>query len=396
MSRINSNVPSMVAQRNLTGSQRALSLSLERLSSGLRINRGADDPAGLIVSERLRSEIAAVDQASDNTARAINVIATTEGALNEVAALLIDIQALTIEAANSGAFSDDEIAANQLQIDDAINSITRIANTTTFAGRKLLNGQLDYTLSGVTTTQLSDVQVQSAKFGTQAFIPVDVNVSVSAQQAQLGFPSANITGSATTVSITGPDGIVTLTFPASASSNDIVASINARTDDTGVLAVVSGTGGSAGLRMFTNDYGSNATISIQAFNPPPDFLVQDRAGVTVTDTQGRDAKATINGVATNADGLKLSIQSSNLKVQTILNETFGSGGQATGLGSTKFAIKGGGALFQLGPRVTPNLQENIGVKNMQANRLGNAIVGFLSELQDGQRFALNTGNFVES
>ncbi len=398
MSRINSNVPSMIAQRNLSGSQRSLSLSLERLSSGLRINRGADDPAGLIVSERLRSEIAAVDQAGDNTARAINVIATTEGALNEVSALLIDIQALTLEAANSGAFSDDEIAANQLQIDSAIDSISRIANTTTFAGRKLLNGQLDYTVSGVTSTQLSDVQVQSAKFGTQSFVPVNINVSVSAQQAQLGFPQANTVGSATTVSITGPDGIVTLTFPASASANDMVASINARTDDTGVQAVTSGASGASGFRMFTNDYGSRATISVQAFNSPPNpaFVVQDRAGVNVTDTQGRDAQATINGVATNADGLKLSIQSNNLKVQTILNESFGSGGLATGLGASTFAVKGGGALFQLGPRVTPNLQENIGVKNMQANRLGNAIVGFLSELQDGQRFALNTGNFIES
>ena len=111
MSRINSNVASLVAQRHLSVSQRSLSLSLERLSSGLKINRGADNPAGLIVSERLRSEIAAVGQAMDNSARAINVIATTEGALNEVQALLTDINALLIEAANKGAFSDEEIAA---------------------------------------------------------------------------------------------------------------------------------------------------------------------------------------------------------------------------------------------------------------------------------------------
>ncbi len=84
------NLSSVVAQRSLGVSQRQLALSLERLSSGLRINRGADDPAGLIVSERLRAEIAAVNQAIDNSTRAINVIATTEGALNEINALLID------------------------------------------------------------------------------------------------------------------------------------------------------------------------------------------------------------------------------------------------------------------------------------------------------------------
>ena len=92
MSTINTNIPAVTAQRHLMRSQRALGISLERLSSGLRINRGADDPAGLIVSERLRAEIEAVNQSIDNTSRAINVIATTEGALDEVAALLIELK----------------------------------------------------------------------------------------------------------------------------------------------------------------------------------------------------------------------------------------------------------------------------------------------------------------
>ena len=189
MSTINTNVPSLVAQRHLMVSQRSLAGSLERLASGLQINRGADNPAGLIVSERLRAEVAALNQAIDNSSRAINVIATTEGALDEVAALLIDIQALVIEAANTGAFSDEETAANQLQIDSAIESITRIANTTTFAGRALLDGQLDYTTSGIQTAALSDVQVLGAKFGANPTVPVLVQVSQSAQTAQLGYSS---------------------------------------------------------------------------------------------------------------------------------------------------------------------------------------------------------------
>ena len=187
MSKINTNIPALVAQRNLFQSQRLLAISLERLSSGLKINRGSDNPAGLIVSERLRTEIAAVRQSIDNTTRAINVIATTEGALNEVAALLIDIKGLTIEAANRGAFSDDEVAANQLQIDSAIESITRIANTTTFAGQKLLNGQLDYITSGINTANLAAVDVLSVKFGKAKSLIVDINVSQSAQIAQLAF-----------------------------------------------------------------------------------------------------------------------------------------------------------------------------------------------------------------
>src|SRR3954465_7386915 len=149
MARINTNVASLTAQRGLAKSQQSLNSTLRRLSSGLRINRGADDPAGLIASETLRSEISGVHQAIDNSSRASNVIATAEGALGEVASLLLNIKDLIVEAANSGALSPDEIAANQLQVDSAVESITRISNTTTFAGLKLLDGSLNYLTSGV-------------------------------------------------------------------------------------------------------------------------------------------------------------------------------------------------------------------------------------------------------
>lgn len=130
MTRINTNVPALTALSQLRRSGNSLQTTLQRLSSGLRINRGADDPAGLIVSENLRSEIAGIRQAIANSQRASNIVATSEGALNEVAALLNDIQDLIIEAANTGGVSAEEIRANQLQIDSAIESITRIANST--------------------------------------------------------------------------------------------------------------------------------------------------------------------------------------------------------------------------------------------------------------------------
>src|SRR5215831_17852353 len=152
MARINTNVASLVAQRGLAQSQATLNSTLERLSTGLRINSGADDPAGLIASEGLRSEIAGINQAVDNSQRASNVISTAEGALNEVASLLLNIKSLVVQAANTGALSPDEISANQLQVDSAVESITRISNTTTFAGLHLINGSLDYITSGVNTT----------------------------------------------------------------------------------------------------------------------------------------------------------------------------------------------------------------------------------------------------
>src|SRR5213082_1590552 len=149
MARINTNVASLTAQRGLAKSQQTLSDTLQRLSSGLRINRGGDDPAGLIASEGLRSEISGITQAIDNSSRASNVISTAEGALSEVASLLLNIKNLVVQAANSGALSTEEIKANQLQIDSAVESITRISSNTTFAGLHLIDGSHDYVTSGV-------------------------------------------------------------------------------------------------------------------------------------------------------------------------------------------------------------------------------------------------------
>jgi len=388
MSTINTNVPAVVAQRHLAQSQRRLGVSLERLSSGLKINRGSDDPAGLIVSERLRAEIAAVRQSIDNTSRAINVISTTEGALNEVAALLIDIKGLTVEAANAGAFSDEEVEANQLQIDSAIESITRIANTSTFAGQKLLNGQLDYVTSGVSTSDLADVDVLSAKFGSAKTVAVNIDVSLSAQTAQLGYgslPGQIPLPSAVSISLEGPTGIIPLTFPANADQAAIITAVNSVTADTGVSAVASG----AAVTMNSTEYGTKAYVSVDPLPGSAGFEVIDRNGATVKRTTGRDAEATINGISCVGDGLKLSVSSVSLKLKVMLDPSFGAS-------QTNFVVTGGGALFQLGPDVNTNQQENIGVKSMHANKLGNRIVGFLSQLKSGQLCSLRSENFSQA
>ena len=103
MSRINSNIASLQAIHTLNKNQTDLSTRLQRLSTGLKINSGKDAPAGLIASETLRSEIGGIHQAIDNSQRATNVISTTEGALNEVASLLLNIKSLVVQAANSTA-----------------------------------------------------------------------------------------------------------------------------------------------------------------------------------------------------------------------------------------------------------------------------------------------------
>lgn len=184
MTRINTNVSSLVGRNNLREANASLSQSLTRLSTGIRINTGKDDPAGLIASENLRSDITSIERAIGNTDRANQVIATADSALGQVSSLLNDIRGLVTESANSGALSDEQISANQLQVDSSLEALNRIAQTTTFQGRRLLDGSLDFlTNSGANPTAISNVQIDQANLGATGAVAVDVNVTAAATQA---------------------------------------------------------------------------------------------------------------------------------------------------------------------------------------------------------------------
>ncbi|HWL95019.1 MAG TPA: flagellin [Phycisphaerae bacterium] len=387
MTRINTNTAALTAVRNLSRSQQSLQLSLERLSTGLRINRGADDPAGLIVSQNLRSEIESVRQAIANSQRASNVIATTEGALDEVANLLNDIQSLIIEAANEGAVSDDEIRANQLQIDDAINSITRIANTTTFAGRRLLNGSLSYITSGITAGELTDINISKAQLGTAPFVPVEVNVIQAAQRAELFFPVDVLSGSVT-IEIAGQNGVDSIPLQSGQTASAILQAINSKTDATGVSATFINGIAASGLVLTSVGYGSDAFVSVQEIGGTGAIqdLFEDATGAQKARDEGRDVSATINGAGIVGKGLNLSINNSTLGLELRIQEAFNIDGS-----SSSFAIAGGGAIFQLGPGVDTNQQVNIGVQSVAATRLGNATLGYLQEITDAGQYALTKG-----
>jgi len=382
MARINTNVSAVVAQRHLDKSYRDLNTTVQRLASGLRITRGADDPAGLIVSERLRAEISAVQQAIVNTQRASTIIATTEGALDEIARLLNDIQDLIVEAANSGALSDDEIQANQLQVDSAIASITRIANSTTFAGRRLLDGSLDYITSGVDHSVVNALEIHSAQFGTRDYIPVTVEVITSAQPAQLFYPAGSV-ASTVTIELMGTDGATTLQFTSGTAASAIVAAINTVSDSTGVTATLSSNPAS-GFVLQSQSLGSKQFVSIRVISQTGSFYTEDADGNATPRDEGRDAVALINGATSMGEGNRLTLRTASLDLQVELDSSFGTG-------STSFAITGGGALFQVGPEVNSNLQVNIGVQSVAASRLGNFEVGFLSQIASGGEYSLVAG-----
>jgi flagellin len=196
MTRINTNVSSLVAQNRLHRSNNDLQQALTRLSTGLRINSGSDDPAGLIASEALRSEISSLGKAISNTQRASQIISTADSALGQVSSLLTDIQGLVVEAANRGALSDDEIAANQLQIDSSLEAINRIAQTTTFQGRKLLDGSLDFVTDANLVPSIRDSNIDQANLGSTGQIDVEVVVTAAATQATVTSSNASFSAAA--------------------------------------------------------------------------------------------------------------------------------------------------------------------------------------------------------
>src|SRR4051812_16067396 len=241
MSRINTNVSSLIAQRVLSKNNKSLNTSLERLSTGLKINSGADDPAGLIASENLRSEKAGIQTAIDNAGRASNIIGTAEGGLTEVSSLLTQLQSLVGQTANSGGLSNEEKSANQLQVDSILSTINRIAGNTAFQGSKLLNGNYAYSTSSVATSAFGSIQVNSAALPNNVTQSVSVTVTNSATQGQVTFTGAGgtatgIGASSVTLEIAGNDGTQQLTFAGSSTLASIATAINTLTAATGVTA----------------------------------------------------------------------------------------------------------------------------------------------------------------
>jgi len=390
MSRINTNVPSLQATHRLAANQFDMGLRLERLSTGLRINRGRDDPAGLIASETLRSEIRGISQAIENSQRAINVITTAEGALNEVSSLLLDLRGLINHASNEGAISADELKADQLQIDSILESIDRIANSTQFGGDKLINGNLEYTTSGTGTVFTSSIAVASiygARVPEGASLGVTVEVTVSAQTAQVALQagggaalSANVT-----IEVAGNTGTEIFSFASGQQLTDVATSINAFSELTGVSASVSGAGAAARLLLNSTDYGSSQMVSVK---PIDGSFVNLANGVKNTD-YGQDAGVLINGQSASVEGLTATLRGAGLDVELELTSDRG-----TNLGTSNFAITGGGATFQIGPDISANGQVSIGIPSVSTSNLGNATLGFLNSIKSSGSNSVIGGNYV--
>ena len=141
---VNDNISSLIAENALNQTSNAASTSLQRLSTGLKINSGADGPAALVISEQQQAQISGLQAAIQNTQTATSAVQTTEGALSEVNDLLTQIRALAVDSANSGVQDSSSLAANQEQVSNALSTIDRIAANTQFGTKKVLDGSAGF------------------------------------------------------------------------------------------------------------------------------------------------------------------------------------------------------------------------------------------------------------
>jgi flagellin len=294
---IANNVSSLTAQHNLSKAGAAVAKSVERLSSGLKVNRGADGPAALVISEKQRAQIAGLRQAVENTEKAVSLVQTAEGALNEINSLLVKVRSLAIDSANTGVNDDDALAANQAEIANALDTINRIANNTQFGTKKLLDGSAG--LGG--TTNDADVTFLTATTDTSAgSYAVVVSTAGERALAQNGTAQTSALAAAEVLTVNG----VAISLNAGLTQGQVVSRINEFTSQTGVTAETNG----SNTRLYSQGYGSSQSITVvsdtaaAADSSGFGTTAINDSGVNVAGTIGGNAATGIGNVLTGSAG----------------------------------------------------------------------------------------------
>lgn len=256
---INTNVNSLTAQRNLTNSQMSLSTSIQRLSSGLRINSAKDDAAGLSISERFTSQIRGLNQAARNANDGISLSQTAEGALGASNTILQRIRELAVQSANATNSASDRAALNQ-EVSQLTSELNRIAQTTQFNGQNILDGSTASATFQVGANANQTITATTANFQTTKYGNYRMGSSVAATASGTGnlvtgstarttttqagtalavtglVAASNIVADATGFVVNGASGSATIAIAAGDSAKTVAANINAQTATTGVTA----------------------------------------------------------------------------------------------------------------------------------------------------------------
>lgn len=359
--RIGTNVGALSALRNLRIVTQQEQRTNERLATGQRINRGSDNPSGMILLEQFRSELEAIRQASANTQNAANLVNTADAALEEISNRIVELRGTVVSAMNSGIVGPDGQRALQRAVDSSLSAIDRIASTTRFGGQALLNGSLGFNVTGA-SSQLSRIDVQGGNFPGGLPYSAEVRVTAAATRATAtGTLAAGGQATAATIRIQGPSGQRDIVIAAGSSQQQVIDAINGETANTGVEATATG-------EIRTQQFGSNVNLNIQN-------VTGTLSGVTTGFYRGTDIVAQVNGQASTGTGNTLRTNApfqSEITVEAGATGTFG------------FTIEGGGARFQLGPVSGGADDFNIGVNHAGTGVIGaSSGVGTLRDLATG-------------
>jgi flagellin len=343
---INTNVMSLNAQRNLGQSQSALAKSMERLSSGLRINSAKDDAAGLAISDRMTSQVNGLDQAQRNANDGISLAQTAEGALQETTNILQRMRELAVQSANDTNSASDRTSL-QAEVNQLKQEITRIANTTSFNGKNLLDGTLSTAQFqvGANANQTISFGISSAKATDLGNYSVNSNNSSAGEGIEVAVAAAaaapagnNVTTQ--TLSVYGND-LGTVSVTAHDTADKIAAGVNAQSSTTGVTATASTTAlldtlNSAGSISFTLTATSADGTSSTAINAN----VSDATDISAISTAINNASGT-TGITATISNNKITLTQSegyDIGITNFTSTTGGSTIKVTGADNSGTAV----------------------------------------------------------
>lgn len=257
---INTNVASLNAQRNLSGTSNALNQSLQRLSSGLRINSAKDDAAGLAISERFTAQIRGLDQARRNANDGVSMAQTGEGALNQMGNILQRVRELAVQSANATNSASDRAALNS-EVGQLVAELDRFASTTEFNGTKLFDGSNSSSVYQVGANANQTITATTSDFRTSQYGTYQIGNASTSTAVVSSSTGAALTGSvvstAGSLTINGAGGSAAVGLTTADSARDIAAKINAQST-TGVRA--------SARTETTLDFSASGNFSMQLFS----------------------------------------------------------------------------------------------------------------------------------
>ncbi|NOY88344.1 MAG: hypothetical protein GXO93_02995 [FCB group bacterium] len=337
---INHNLAALNAHRNLINTSNALEASMQRLSSGFRINKGSDNPAGLVISEQFRAQIAGMNRAIDNSEGSISMIQTAEGALTEINNLLVSMRELAIHAANEGFNDANQVAADQAEIDNSVKTIDRIATNTQFGTKKLLDGTND-NIATITSANGSDVNIKSSSLKTglhSVTATKTADSQATLNTTSLGLSLANTDGDPYNLAenihevnvLQASDvakktsGSITL---ADAFGNNLqIGTAGAATISSG--AVATATAGNAGTYTFTVNYQENGesptgaqTLSVDVVTGDTTSSIAAKLQTQINLNSALAGKITATGTDTGSINIRTANEGAQYSIQTGASST---------------------------------------------------------------------------